>query len=69
MVLSRAPTQAELDRLIEFYEVQTRLWKEKPESVKALMGAQEADEYRVEMATFVALARTLMNLDEFVTRE
>ena len=69
MVLSRAPTQAELDRLVEFYEVQTRLLKEKPESVKALMGAQEADEYRVEMATFVALARTLMNLDEFVTRE
>ncbi len=69
MVLSRAPTQAEMDRLVEFHEVQTRLLKEKPESVKALIGAEEADADGVETATWVALARTLMNLDEFVTRE
>ena len=51
-VLSRAPTQAELDRLMEFHEVQTRLANGAPET-----------------STFVAMARTLMNLDEFVTRE
>jgi hypothetical protein len=69
MVLSRAPTQAEIDRLAEFHEVQTRLLKENPESVKALIGGREADDNGVETATLVALARTLMNLDEFVTRE
>jgi hypothetical protein len=69
MVLSRAPTQAEMDRLAEFHEVQTRLLKEKPESVKALIGAKDADDNDVETATLVALTRTLMNLDEFVTRE
>jgi len=37
--------------------------------VKALIGAKEADDNGVETATLVALARTLMNLDEFVTRE
>ena len=68
-VLSRPPTQAELDRLVEFHEVQTRLLKENPGSVKALMGTKDADENGVEAATWVALARTLMNLDEFVTRE
>jgi hypothetical protein len=51
-VLSRAPTQAELDRLMEFHKVQTRLANGAPET-----------------STFVAMARTLMNLDEFVTRE
>jgi hypothetical protein len=51
-VLSRPPTQAELDRLVKFHEVQTRLGNGAPET-----------------STFVAMARTLMNLDEFVTRE
>ncbi len=69
MVLSRAPTQAEIDRLAEFHEVQTRLLKENPASVKALIGGREADDNGVETATLVALGRTLMNLDEFVTRE
>ena len=67
--LSRAPTQAEIDRLAEFHEVQTRLLKENPASVKALIGGREADDNGVETATLVALGRTLMNLDEFVTRE
>jgi hypothetical protein len=69
MVLSRPPTQAEMDRLVEFHEVQTRLLKEKPGSAKALIGAGGADDYGVETAALVALTRTLMNLDEFVTRE
>jgi hypothetical protein len=67
--LSRPPTQAELDRLAHFHEVQSRLVKTSPFSARALTGMKDIDEASFEAATFVALARTLMNLDEFVTRE
>jgi hypothetical protein len=67
--LSRPPTQGELDRLAHFHEVQSRLVKASPFSARALTGMKEIDEANFEAATFVALARTLMNLDEFVTRE
>jgi hypothetical protein len=67
--LSRAPTQAELDRLAHFHEVQSRLVKNSPASARALTGMEEVNSTNFEAATFVALARTLMNLDEFVTRE
>lgn len=69
MVLSRAPTQKELDRLVEFQEVQSRFLKEKPKSASELLGTKEVDDSGIETATLVALTRTLMNLDEFVTRE
>jgi hypothetical protein len=67
--LSRTPTQAELDRLAHFHEVQSRLVKNSPASARALTGLNEVAPENFEAATFVALARTLMNLDEFVTRE
>jgi mono/diheme cytochrome c family protein len=67
--LSRPPTQGELDRLVHFHEVQSRLVKASPFSARALTGMKDIDEANFEAATFVALARTLMNLDEFVTRE
>jgi hypothetical protein len=67
--LSRAPSQGELDRLAHFHEVQSRLVKNSPASARALTGMAEVDGGNFEAATFVALARTLMNLDEFVTRE
>jgi len=67
--LSRAPSQAELDRLAHFHEVQSRLVINSPASARALTGMKEVDAENFEAATFVALARTLLNLDEFVTRE
>jgi hypothetical protein len=67
--LSRAPSQAELDRLAHFHEVQSRLVKNSPASARALTGMKKVDAENFEPATFVALARTLLNLDEFVTRE
>lgn len=67
--LSRAPSQAELDRLAHFHEVQSRLVKNSPASARALTGMKDVDAENFEAATFVALARTSLNLDEFVTRE
>jgi hypothetical protein len=67
--LSRAPTQAELDRLVHFHEVQSRLLQNSPSSARALTGIDKPDGENFEAATFVALARTITNLDEFVTRE
>jgi hypothetical protein len=43
--------------------------KENPASASGLIGTKDASESDIETATFVAMARTLMNLDEFVTRE
>ncbi len=67
--LSREPIQAELDRLVHFHEVQSRLVKNSPATARALTGMSDTEGENFEAATYVALARTLMNLDEFVTRE
>jgi len=67
--VSRPPTQAETDRLVHFHEVQSRLVKASPSTARALTGLPDTEGENFEAATFVALARTLMNLDEFVTRE
>jgi len=67
--LAREPSRAELDRLVHFHEVQSRLVRNSPSSARALTGLKDADDADSETATFVALARTIMNLDEFVTRE
>jgi hypothetical protein len=66
--LARNPTRAELDRLVHFHEVQSRLLQNSPSSARALTGLDKEGE-NSEAATFVALARTITNLDEFVTRE
>jgi len=68
--LSREPSKAEMNRLLQLYTEQMRLLNGKEENAAKIAGEKKADAPDVdEKATMVALARVIMNLDEFVTRE
>jgi hypothetical protein len=65
---SRRPTTPELVRLRQLHDELNVLCKENEASAKKLAGDGIAAD-AVEAATWVALARVLLNLDEVVTRE
>ena len=72
LCMARAPEQAELSRLHRLCADQQRLIRENPESAAAILGADAkgaVSDDVVEQATLVAISRTLMNLDEFITRD
>jgi mono/diheme cytochrome c family protein len=67
--LSRAPTPAEAERLERLYDEFRSLGRAKPEEAAKLAGQTLEGSDAADAAAWVALARTLLNLDEFVTRE
>ncbi len=70
LCLGRAPVHAEADRLAKLLAQFRTLAADDPDGAAKLLGAHKpADVPAPEAAAWVALARTLMNLDEFVTRE
>jgi hypothetical protein len=70
LCLARDPSPAELDRLTQLFEELLQACQSNPEEAANLLGATKPDGMDVpEAAAWVALARTLLNLDEFVTRE
>ena len=72
LCFSREPRAEELQRLIAFYKEQkARVQMSGADSQKILGIIQAATppQEAAEAATFIALARVLMNLDEFINRE
>lgn len=72
LVLNRAPRSEEVARLQAFHaEQKTRVQKNGPEALKILgmIGKDVSPVDTIEAAAFVATARVLMNLDEFINRE
>jgi hypothetical protein len=70
LCLSREPTEGELTRLSQLFEELRAQCRAKPAEAARLAGAATpADGDAAEAAAWVALARALLNLDEFVTRE
>jgi hypothetical protein len=76
LCLSRAPTEAELSRLRSLYADARAEFEKDPETAKALIdepttdnGKRTTDGNIVETAAWVVVARALLNLDEFITRE
>lgn len=70
LCLARDPTPTELSTLTSLHAEFLRAAKSKPEEAKRLLSAhQPAGTDSAEAAAWVALARVIMNLDEFVTRE
>jgi len=70
LCLGRGPSAAEAKRLVLLYDDLLALAKEHPEEAAKLAGkARPTTGSVAESAAWVALARALMNLDEFVTRE
>ncbi|MCC6794921.1 MAG: PSD1 domain-containing protein [Candidatus Hydrogenedentes bacterium] len=66
--MGRQPSDQELDRLQQFMADQRTAFSANQESAIAF-ASNTAENEKVESATYTALARVLMNLDEFTTRE
>lgn len=66
--MGRQPSDQELDRLQRFMANQRTAFAANQESAVAF-ASNTAENEKVEAATYTALARVLMNLDEFTTRE
>lgn len=67
--LGRQPSDAELDRLQKFIADQRAAFLANQDGAIAFASNSAVVDDKVEAATYVALARVLMNLDEFTTRE
>ena len=68
--LARKPARAELKRLTQYLQAQLAYFAEHPKAAKELASAptlQEVDP--AQAAAWTSVARVLMNLDEFITRE
>lgn len=65
----RPPSKPEAKRLEELYEQQFKLLEVRPENAKKLVGAKAAEADAPAKAALVGLARVMLNLDEFITRE
>jgi hypothetical protein len=70
LCLAREPSADELELLGKLYDDLLTACKADPEAAAKLLGKEKpAGADPAEAAAWVALARTIMNLDEFVTRE
>ena len=73
--LSRRPSEVERSRLRQLFQRQQESFAQDPESARVFSGLSDevlADMNEVDvttLASWTALARVLMNLDEFITRE
>lgn len=67
--MGRQPSDAELDRLQRFMADQRAAFAASHDSAIAFAGTRPVVDDKTEAAVYVALARVLMNLDEFTTRE
>lgn len=70
LCLGREPTPSEREKLLRLFTEFRRLAAADPKAAEKLIGPKKLDGVSVaEAAAWVALARTILNLDEFVTRE
>jgi len=68
--LSREPKKPELLRLRTLLSQARRICAEDPEGAKKMVAGQEIDGVETEeLAAWIAVARVLLNLDEFISRE
>jgi len=69
--LARDAEPAEISRLVQLHDELLALCTADPSAAQALSGAKDGDESAspAELAAWVAVSRTIMNLDQFVTRE
>jgi hypothetical protein len=70
LCMARKPSSAEQERLVQLYQDFLTACRANPDAAARLVGKWRPAEGDVsEAAACVALARTLLNLDEFITRE
>jgi hypothetical protein len=66
---ARSPASAERDFLIGFFSSQREHFSADADAAKAVAGRMPESVSAAEAAAWVATARVLLNLDEFITRE
>jgi hypothetical protein len=69
LCVAREPTDTEMSRLLQLFEELRSACKAQPAEAAKLVGKSEANKVDPADAAWVAMARALLNLDEFVTRE
>ena len=69
LCFARAPRQYEADRLLGFVHEQRADFLASAADAKSISAADGNDEQLAESATWTIVARVLLNLDEFITRE
>ncbi|HEY1380275.1 MAG TPA: PSD1 and planctomycete cytochrome C domain-containing protein [Gemmataceae bacterium] len=69
LCLGRDPAPAELARLRQFLDLQTAEYESDSEAAKKLAAGVGVDVEPTRAAAWAAVARVLINLDEFITRE
>ncbi|MEW5977357.1 MAG: PSD1 and planctomycete cytochrome C domain-containing protein [Acidobacteriota bacterium] len=69
LCFSRRPSPAERQRLAKYFEVQKGILEKEAGSAELVAPNAQPGLSPVETATWVGVARVLMNLDEFITRE
>jgi hypothetical protein len=67
--LSRYPSETELATLESLFGVVAARYRESPREAATLLGRDAADAKFPESAAWFVVARTILNLDEFITRE
>ncbi|MCH2200482.1 MAG: PSD1 and planctomycete cytochrome C domain-containing protein [Fuerstiella sp.] len=68
--LARTPETRELDALLQLLRLERNWFRSNPKEAKQLVGEYSADPIEdYEAAAWTVAARTVLNLDEFVTRE
>ena len=71
LAMARRPSEAEMADLVSLFETQVRLGQQDEVSARQLIGPEPppADTNITELAAWIAIGRTVLNLDEFITRE
>ncbi len=69
LCLAREPSSPEKDRVATFWERQKQLFENNPGMASTVALPAISESPPAEMAAWVSVARALMNLDEFITRE
>jgi hypothetical protein len=69
--MSREPTPAELETLAQYFGKQIDRFVSNPEMANSLVGDSPGavSVTQTELAAWVSIARLLINLNEFITRE
>lgn len=69
LCFSRAPLEAEQQRMIEFLDQARADLAGVPEQAQSIVKTEPSEEQLIELAAWTLAARALLNLDEFITRE
>ena len=67
--VGRSPQPDEFQVLVDLLSVQRQSFYDDPVRARAIVGDKPSDEDAVQQAAWTSVARAMLNLDEFVTRE